>query len=71
VEDQLAKEIRAMLAGRLPTINNFPRLRYTEWVVQESMRLYPPVYTIGREALSECEVGGYRVMACNMGSGAL
>jgi cytochrome P450 len=61
VEDRLAEEVRSTLAGFSPTINDMPRLRYTEWVVQESMRLYPPVYTIGREALTECEIGGYRV----------
>jgi cytochrome P450 len=60
-EERLATEVRAALAGRLPTVDDLPRLRYTEWVVQESMRLYPPVYTIGREALRDCEVGGYRV----------
>jgi cytochrome P450 len=61
VEDRLAMEVRSTLADRSPTISDTPRLRYTERVVQESMRLYPPVYTIGREALSECEVGGYCV----------
>jgi cytochrome P450 len=61
VEERLATEVRAVLGGRLPTIDDLPRLRYAEKVVRESMRLYPPVYTIGREALVDCEVGGYRV----------
>jgi cytochrome P450 len=60
-EERLSTEARAALAGRLPTIDDLPRLRYTEWLVQESMRLYPPIYTIGREAVAECEVGGYQV----------
>ncbi len=34
------------------------RLPYTESVIKESMRLYPPAWTIGREALEDCEIGG-------------
>jgi len=61
VEERLATEVRIALADRLPTIDDLPHLPYLKWVVQESMRLYPPVYTIGREARAECEVGGYQV----------
>lgn len=32
-------------------------------VINESMRLYPPAYAFGREAVEECEIGGYRVAA--------
>jgi cytochrome P450 len=49
------------LRGRLPTAADLPRLRYTEWVVREAMRVYPPVWVIGREALAETEVGGFDV----------
>ena len=38
-----------------------PALPYTEWVVREAMRLYPPAWGIGREALEDCEIGGYHV----------
>ena len=38
-----------------------PSLKYTEWVVRESMRLYPPAWGIAREALADCEIGGYHV----------
>jgi cytochrome P450 len=61
LEQRLATEVQGALVGRVPTIDDLPRLRYTEWVVQEAMRLYPPIYTIGREAVAECEVGGYHV----------
>jgi cytochrome P450 len=30
-------------------------------VIQEAMRLYPPAYAIGRQAIRPCEIGGYRV----------
>jgi cytochrome P450 len=61
VEERLATEVRTVLGGRLPSFDDLPRLRYTEGVVRESMRVYPPIYTIGREAHVECAVGGYHV----------
>jgi cytochrome P450 len=60
---QLAAEVREVLGGRPPTIDDLPRLRFTGQVVSEAMRLYPPAYAIGREALKDCEIGGYRVPA--------
>jgi cytochrome P450 len=61
VEAKLAAEWDAVLAGRLPTPDDLPRLTYTEQVIQEAMRVYPPVYLIGREPLTDVELGGYRV----------
>jgi cytochrome P450 len=61
VEDRLAAEVEEVLRGEAPTAEHLPRLRYAEWVVQEAMRLYPPVPSIGREALADCEIGGYQV----------
>jgi cytochrome P450 len=58
---RLAAELDEVLAGELPTVEQLPRLRYTEWVVKEAMRLYPPVPNVGREALEDCEIGGYHV----------
>ncbi len=60
-EDRLVAELREVLGGRAPTLEDLPRLRYAEGVIHESMRLYPPAYIIGREALRDCEVGGYAV----------
>jgi cytochrome P450 len=57
---RLAAEVDDVLHGRPPEVADLPRLHYTEMVVQESMRLYPPAYTIGREALADCDLGGYR-----------
>ncbi len=34
-------------------------LPYTEAVIWEALRLYPPAYAIGRQALGDCEIGGY------------
>jgi cytochrome P450 len=50
-----------VLGDRPPTAADVPSLRYTEWVVREAMRLYPPAWGIAREALADCEIGGYHV----------
>ncbi len=61
VEERLAAEVKQALAGRLPTVTDLPRLAYAEKVILESMRVYPPVWTMGREATRDGEVGGFRV----------
>jgi cytochrome P450 len=58
---RLEAELEELLQGRPPTAADVPRLRYTEWVIRESMRLYPPAPGIGREALTDCEIRGYFV----------
>jgi cytochrome P450 len=58
---RLDAEVQDVLGDKLPTSADVPRLRYTEWVVRESMRLLPPAPSIGREALSDCEIGGFYV----------
>ena len=59
VEAKLYEEIDTTLAGRLPTAEDVARLRYTEMVFAESMRLYPPAWTMGRRVLSDYRVGQY------------
>ncbi|HEX8853065.1 MAG TPA: cytochrome P450, partial [Pyrinomonadaceae bacterium] len=60
VERRLHEELDAVLAGgRLPTPEDLPRLRYTEMLVAEVMRLYPPAWAVGRLAIRDYEVGGY------------
>jgi cytochrome P450 len=63
IEARLHAEIDQVLAGRAPTAADVPRLTYTERVVLEAMRLYPPAFVIGREALSDFTLGGYRLPA--------
>jgi cytochrome P450 len=60
---RLAAELSAVLNGRPPTVADLPALRYTEMVVTESMRLYPPAYGLGREATRATEVAGHLVPA--------
>jgi cytochrome P450 len=59
----LAEELHTVLAGREPTPEDLPRLRYTDMVLKEAMRLYPAVWGIGRRAIADCEIGGYRIAA--------
>jgi cytochrome P450 len=59
VEARLVDELRTVLGGRLPSVADLPRLRYTEMVVTESMRLYPPAYSISRRVVEPCTVGGH------------
>ncbi len=63
IESRLVEELRSVLGNREPTPEDLPRLRYTEMVLKEAMRLYPAVWGIGRRAIADCEIGGYRVPA--------
>jgi cytochrome P450 len=60
-EEKLAGEWARVLGGRAPAAADLPALAYTNAVILESMRLYPPVYALGREATTDLELGGYRV----------
>ncbi|MEM7116239.1 MAG: cytochrome P450 [Chloroflexota bacterium] len=62
VEARLHEEVDRVLDGRLPTLTDLPNLPYTEMIVKESMRLYPPVWTLnGRYALNDTEIDGYAI----------
>ena len=63
IETRLHEEVDAVLAARPPTFEDLPRLGYTEMVLAEAMRLYPPAWVLGRRALKDYEVAGYRVPA--------
>jgi cytochrome P450 len=63
VEKKFHAELDEVLGGRLPAAADLPRLKFTEQIAKECMRLYPPAYALGREAINECEIGGYRVPA--------
>lgn len=60
-EATLINELAGILGGRKPTIDDVPALRYTEAVINEAMRLYPPAWLMVREAVSDCMIGGFRI----------
>lgn len=61
VEARFHAELDEVLDGRDPTPDDFPRLVYTRQVLAESMRLYPPVWAVGREAICDTQLGGHFV----------
>ena len=60
-EERLHSELDAIFGGRLPGLDDFPRLEYTAMVLAESMRLFPPAWAMGREVLEDVSIGPYRL----------
>jgi cytochrome P450/predicted Zn-dependent protease len=63
---ELETELHAVLGGRAPTVADLPQFHYTEWVLMESLRLFPPAFSLGRKVIRDCEIGGYHVPASTM-----
>lgn len=59
--DRLHEELKNELAGRSPELSDLKRLPYTDAVVKESMRLYPPAWMLGRSTSEDLELGGFHV----------
>jgi cytochrome P450 len=60
-EGRLHAEVDRVAPGRALGAADLPKLPYTEMVLAESMRLYPPAWIIGRRALANYEIGGFVV----------
>ena len=63
VEDRLQAELAAKLAGRSPAVEDLSALPYTRMVLEEAMRLYPPIWAVPRAALADDEIAGYHIPA--------
>ena len=63
VQIKLLTELNTVLGDRSPTFADIPNLSYTNMVIKEAMRLYPPVPLILRKAARDCELGGYFIPA--------
>jgi cytochrome P450 len=63
IETKLHEELDRVLAGRLPTLSDLENLPYTERVMKEAMRLYPPAWSIGRVAIKDVQIGDYFIPA--------
>ncbi|MEO8349719.1 MAG: cytochrome P450 [Acidobacteriota bacterium] len=63
VRDRLVAEIFGALDRRRATVADLPRLPYADAVLKEAIRLYPPAYVLGREAVADCEIGGWQIPA--------
>jgi cytochrome P450 len=66
-DDRLYAKLCSVLgdkdAKRIPTVEDIPKLEYTEKVFRESMRLYPPAWTLGRKAINDYKVDKYVIPA--------
>jgi len=58
-EARMHQELDSMLGGRTPAVDDLFRLTYTGMVIAESMRLYPPVWTMTRRTMKDFPLGDY------------
>ncbi|HZL94966.1 MAG TPA: cytochrome P450, partial [Vicinamibacterales bacterium] len=61
VEAKLHEELALVLNGRTPAVEDVPRLEYSRAIVAESMRLYPPAWTMGRRAIEPHTIAGHSI----------
>jgi cytochrome P450 len=61
IQKRLHAELDSVLGGRTPTYDDLEGLPYTDQVVSEALRLYPPVYLIARRAIADTKIGGYDI----------
>ncbi|MGO4339800.1 cytochrome P450 [Labrys sp. KB_33_2] len=60
---RLREELDAKLGGRMPTTEDLKDLPYLDQVVNETLRVYPPIWAFTRDLIEDDEIGGYRIPA--------
>jgi cytochrome P450 len=65
-EARLREEVESVLGGRVPHSGDVRQLRFTRQVIEESLRIYPPVYVTIRDVKTDDEIGGYPIPARSM-----
>lgn len=63
IEKKLQEEIDTVLQGRPVSFEDLRQLQYTRQVIDETMRIYPPAWIIGRKNVEDDEIGGYHIPA--------
>jgi len=61
IGEKLRQELSQVLGGRTPQLEDLSRLPYTDSVVKESMRMYPPAWSLARTTIKELDLSGYRI----------
>ncbi|MEO6004457.1 MAG: cytochrome P450 [Opitutus sp.] len=61
IQDRLSAELVDVLNGREPGFDDMPQLAFTEQIVREALRLYPPVWTLARRTVAEVNLNGFVV----------
>ncbi|WP_405707334.1 cytochrome P450 [Streptomyces xanthophaeus] len=61
VAKELDEELARELGGAVPTAQDVERLRYTQQVVDESLRMYPPIWIYPRDAVADDELAGFHI----------
>jgi cytochrome P450 len=59
IEARLLGEIDSAVGDRTPTLMDLPQLPFTDMVVREALRLYPPAPGVAREPIEDVRIGGY------------
>ncbi len=59
VANRLREEVDRVLGSRTACVEDLEQLRYADAVIKEAVRLFPPAWSIGREASEDVEIGGY------------
>ena len=62
-EQRLTAEVQTVLEGRVPRLEDLPALGFTRRSFDEAMRLYPPAHAIGRKAIADDTLDGFRIPA--------
>jgi steroid delta-isomerase-like uncharacterized protein len=59
----LRRELDDCLGGRRPELGDLPKLRYTRAIINETLRLDPPIWLVTRTTLQDDEIAGYDIPA--------
>jgi cytochrome P450 len=63
VEAKLSAELEALTDRSFPAVDEFPKFAFTRQVIEEALRLYPPLWLMTRKAVRDDQIGEYFVPA--------
>jgi cytochrome P450 len=61
--ERLQRELRTVVVGRRPGVEDLPALEFTRMLIEEVLRLYPPTWVTARTPVHGDEIRGYRIPA--------